>query len=169
MMAAKELTRTMSLNKSLLLTGISKTRWYYSKTQRNIPVDEMVFETVQRIGTARPTYGTRRMAASVSRELQTPVNRKKIQRIFHKLGWIEPRKNKADIIKTGMKLFKPTAPNQLWQTDMTYIWCGIDGWCYCFNVIDVFTRKWISYSFDVAATKDAAIDSITNAMVMAKT
>jgi len=168
MMATQELSKTMSLNRSLFLVGLSKTKWYYSKTKRDMPVDKTVSDTVQKIGTARPTYGTRRMAASVSRELKIPVNRKKIQRIFHKLGWIEPKKTKKDIMISKKKLFHPTAPNQLWQTDMTYVWCGIDGWCYCFNVIDVFSRKWVSYSFDVAASKDAAVDSITNAIAVAK-
>jgi len=94
MTAVKELTKHISLNKSLLFTGVSKTRWYYSKNPRNIPVDPIVTDVVQKIGKQRPTYGTRRMAAQVSRELNIPVNRKKIQRIFHKLGWIEPAKNK---------------------------------------------------------------------------
>ena len=62
------------------------------------------------------------------------------------------------------KLFKPDAPNRLWETDMTYVWCGMDGWCYCFNVVDCFTRGWISYAFDVDAAKQVAIDSITNAV-----
>jgi len=168
MMAVKELSKTMSLNRSLSLVGVSKTMWYYSKSPRNISIDPTVTDVVQRIGTARPTYGTRRMAASASRELHIPINRKKIQRIFHRLCWIEPTKTKKDIKLSKKKLFKPTAPNQLWQTDMTYIWCGVDGWCYCFNVIDTFSRKWVSYSFDVAASKDAAVDSITNAIVMAK-
>ena len=51
---------------------------------------------------------------------------------------------------------------------MTYVWCGIDRWCFCFNVIDVFTRQWVAYFFDVAASKDAAIASIVNAVAMAK-
>ena len=40
----------------------------------------------------------------------------------------------------------------------------MDGWCYCFSVADCFTRRWISYAFDVDATKQVAIDSITNAV-----
>ena len=121
-------------------------------------------QAVQRIGGKRPTYGTRRMAAQVCRGTHTATNRKKIQRIFRKLGWIEPQKTKNDIIRTNRKLFKPDAPNQLWETDTTYVWCGIDGWCYCFNVVDCFTRRWVSYTFDVDATKQVAIDSITNAV-----
>jgi len=78
-----------------------------------MPVDQIVLDAVQRIGTARHTYGTRRMAAPVSRELQTPVNRKKIQRTFYKLSGIESAKTKKDIKLSRKKLFKPTAPNQL--------------------------------------------------------
>ena len=28
---------------------------------------------------------------------------------------------------------------------MSYVWCGADGWGYCFNVIDVFTRQWLAF------------------------
>jgi putative transposase len=143
MTAVKELNKHISLNKSLLLVGVSKSKWYYSKVPRIISTDPAVTNVVQKVGNKRPTYGTRRMAAQVSRELDKPVNRKQIQRIFHKLGWITPRKSKNDIIKSARILFKPSAPNQLWQTDITYVWCGVDGWCYCFNVIDAFSRKWI--------------------------
>jgi transposase InsO family protein len=168
MTVAKQLTEQLSLRRALLLSGISRNMWYHIKKPRNIAVDPAVFQTVQKIGSVRPTYGTRRMAAAVSRELGSAVNRKQVRRIFHKLGWIEPAKTKKQIMVSKKKLFKPTAPNHLWQTDMTYIWCGVDGWCYCFNVIDVFTRKWISYSFDISASKDAAIESIVNAMATAK-
>ncbi len=71
-------------------------------------------------------------------------------------------------MRSEKKLLRATAPNQLWQTDITYIWCGIDGWCYCFNVLDTFTRKWLSYIFDVRATKDAAIESIVQAVAQEK-
>ena len=44
----------------------------------------------------------------------------------------------------------------------------MDGWCYCFNVVDCFTRRWASYAFDVDTTKQVAIDSITNAVSVEK-
>lgn len=114
MSVAREITKQMSLRRSLSYTGISRNMWYYSKKPRNIPVDPVVSKTVQKIGTTRPTYGTRRMAAAASKELQTAINRKQIRRIFHKLGWNEPAKTKSNIIRVGKKLFKPTAPHQLW-------------------------------------------------------
>ena len=168
MIAVNQLNKHISLNKSLLFIGVSKSRWYYSKSPRIILTDPVITDVVQKIGNKRPTYGTRRMAAQVSRELDKQVNRKQIRRIFHKLGWIEPAKTKNDIIKSGRTLFKPSAPNQLWQTGITYVGCGVDGWCYCFNVIDTFSRRWVWHSFDVAAPKDTAIDSIVNAVAIAK-
>ena len=36
---------------------------------------------------------------------------------------------------------------------------GSDGWCYCFNVVDAFTRKWAGYSFSQNTISDVAIDS----------
>ena len=141
MRVARQLTEKMSLRRSLSYAGISRNKWYHLQSPRNIPLKKTVSDKVQEIATQRPTYGTRRMAASVSRELNTRINRKQIQRIYQKLGWIVPRKTKNDIIKSSRTLFRPSAPNQLWQTDITYVWCGVDGWCYCFNVLDAFSRR----------------------------
>lgn len=168
MTAVKQMKQSMSLAKSLFYCGLSKFSWYYTKTPRNIPLNKDVTKTVQKIGTKRPTYGTRRMAAAASRELGLAVNRKQIRRIFHRLAWITPSKTKKDIIKVSRKLFHPSAPNQLWEADMSYVDCGSDGWCYCFNVIDAFTRKWVGYSFSPSATSDIAIQSIVYAVASNK-
>ena len=150
------------------ISGVSKKMWYYTPHPRNVSLNPNVVNAVKRISVQRPTYGTRRMAAQVSREIKTAVNRKQMQRIYRKIGYIEPQKTKNEIIRTKRKLFKPEAPNQLWELDITYIKCGVDRWCYCFNVIDCFTREWISYVFDVHATRDRAIGSLTDAVAKAK-
>ena len=110
---------------------------YYAKKPRDVLINAEVTDKVRKISSKRPTYGTRRMAAQVARETDIPTNRKKIQRIYRKIGWNEPQNGKKEIIRASRRRkFKPDAPNQLWETDMTYIHCGVDGWCYCFNVID---------------------------------
>ena len=144
--AVLEASDVMGLNKALKYCGLSKSAWYYTKKPRDIPIDSDMVEHIKEIATKRPTYGARRMAAQITRETDIPVNRKKIQRIYQKIGWIEPQKTKKDIIRTARrKLFKPAAPNQLWETDITYIPCGIDGWCYCFNVLDVCHYSQMEY------------------------
>ena len=164
MEAVTTATKYMSLSRALGYCGMSKQAWYYTARPRNVPVDADVVRAVRRIAARRPTYGTRRMAARVARETGASTSRKKAQRIYRKIGYIQPQKTKNDIIRAGRRLFKPEAPNRLWETDITYVWCGIDGWCYCFNAVDCFTRRRIAYAFDVHATRDVAIDSITNAV-----
>ncbi len=53
----------------------------------------------------------------------------------------------------------------LWEADLTYIHCGVDGWAYLFNVIDVFSREWASYVFDKYAVKENAILSVEKAVI----
>ena len=71
---------------------------------------------------------------------------------------------KSEIIRSGRRLPKPVEPNQFWEADMSYIWCGRDGWCYAFNVLDAFTKQRLGFTFDTRAARRAAIMSIANAV-----
>ena len=166
MNAARMVQEVMGLNRALLLCGVSKKAWYYAPRPRNVSPDPEVQETVQKIGPKRPTYGTRRMAAQVSRELNRPVNRKAVRRIFRRLGWSEPSRTKREIIRVNMKLPRPNAPNRFWESDMSYVWCGADGWGYC-NVIDIFTKQWLAFVLSGRATRYNAIMAVNNAVAAA--
>ena len=50
---------------------------------------------------------------------------------------------------------------------MSYVWCGIDGWCYCFNVVDVFTRQWPAFVPEARATRHEAVMAVNNAVAAA--
>jgi putative transposase len=128
----------------------------------------MIEQEIQQISLQRPTYGTRRMAAMLTRILGIPVNRKRVQRIFRKMGYITPSRRKKEILHSKVPNVKADRPNQVWEADLTYIHCGIDGWGYLFNVFDVFTREWVGYCFDLSAVKENAIISIENALVTHK-
>ena len=150
----------ISLRRSLQYAGCSSTMYYYKRRPRSKRVDPAIMDLTQEIAAHRPSYGTRRMAAMLSKELGRPINRKQVRRIFYALNWLKPAQKKSDIIRnSARKPILPSGPAQLWEADMTYVWCGIDGWCYLFNVIDVFTRRWIGYSFDTTASKESAIQS----------
>ena len=83
-------------------------------------------------------------------------------------GWIESKKTKNDIHKICQNALQSIQSKSV-VADRHYICLvRIDGWCYCFNVIDTFSRKWIWHSFDVAAPKNIAIDSVVNAVATAK-
>src|SRR5512134_2349429 len=76
------------------------------------------------------------------------------ERIFRKMGYITPSKSKKEILRSKIPNVKADRPNQVWEADLTYIHCGIDGWGYLFNVFDIFTREWVGYyCFDLSAVK----------------
>ena len=168
MSAVSMMQDVVGLNRSLALCGVSKSAWYREPVPRNIPPDPAVTDAVRRIAGSRPTYGTRRMAAQVSRDLGRPVNRKTVRRVFKTLGWNGPSRTKKEIIRGNKKPPRPDGPNRFWESDMSYVWCGTDGWCYCFNVIDVFTRQWLAFVLSDRATRHHAIMAVNNAVAAAK-
>ena len=78
-----------------------------------------------------------------------------------------PAKPKKEIIRSR-KRPKPAGPDQLWQSDMTYIWCGQDRRGYLFNILDAFTREWVGYAFEPRAVTDGAIAALTEALASKK-
>ena len=82
------------------------------------------------------------------------------------MGYITPCRRKKEIIRSKIPNVKADRPNQVWEADLTYIHCGIDGWGYLFNVFNIFTREWVGYyCFDLSAVKENAIIAIENALV----
>jgi putative transposase len=159
--------KKMSLRKALRYSGMSSCSYYYKPALRRVfEPDPTIVQKVEEISLQRPFYGTRRMAAQLSRELHVPVNRKRVQKVFHKLNWIEPAKTKSEVIRSAVsKVVRASRPYEFWQTDMTYLWCGNrDRWSYLFNVVDVFHREWLGYAFERSAVKEHAIMSVNNAL-----
>jgi putative transposase len=174
-------TTRISIRKALTYSGCSKNMYYGNKDHRyDITAvtaatavtpslsSTTIEKEIQQISMERPTYGTRRMAAMLTRLLGRPINRKRIQRIFRKMGYITPSKSKKEILRSKIPNVKADRPNQVWEADLTYIHCGIDGWGYLFNVFDIFTREWVGYCFDLSAVKENAIIAIENALVTHK-
>lgn len=157
-----------SLRDALRYSGSSWNLYYHEPKARVIPPDPFITRKVEELIHERPSYGTRRIAAQLSRELGMPINRKRVQRIFRTLGYTEPSKTENEIIRAKDKAPKAARPHELWQTDLTYVPCGVDGWCYLFNVLDVFSREWAGKQFSPTATKDNAILSVENALVSHK-
>ena len=58
--------------------------------------------------------------------------------------------------------FKPAAPNQVWTSDITYLWTD-EGWLYLAIVLDLFNREVVGWSIKPRMTADLAIDALTMA------
>ena len=59
-------------------------------------------------------------------------------------------------------------PNDVRETDITYVWCcPANVWCF-FSVLDIFTRQWLAYRLNTLATASVAIESLAEAGAAAK-
>lgn len=91
-----------------------------------------------------PAAGYRKITAR-ARRAGYVLNRKKTARLLKAWGFL--RTGRKPHPKAQGKPFDITASNQLWQTDMTSIWCGEDGWGYFTAVIDTYDRVLLGWSF----------------------
>jgi len=168
MSVAIMVNRGLSLRKALRSIGSSQGAYYYKRRTRQDKGslrDPSILSSIREHALKKPMYRTRMMAAHLSRELGRSINRKQVQHAYRILGWITPQMTKSEVLKAvSDKIPKPTEINQSWQTDLTYIRCGIDGWGYLFNVIDVFSREWIAYVFDALAKKENAIQAVVKSL-----
>ncbi len=55
--------------------------------------------------------------------------------------------------------FTPSAPNQVWTADLTYIWTA-EGWLYLAVVLDLFNREVVGWSLKPRMTADIVIDAL---------
>ena len=126
----------MSIRKALEYSGCSKNTYYYNNKEKchgnhitaatAAPLSStMIEKEIQQISLQRPTYGSRRMAAMLTRILGRPINRKRVQRIFRKMGYITPSRRKKEIMRSKVPNVKADRPNQVWEADLTYIHCVV--------------------------------------------
>jgi len=58
--------------------------------------------------------------------------------------------------------FRPSAPNQVWTSDITYLWTD-EGWLYLAIVLDLFNREVIGWSIKPRMTSELVTDALTMA------
>lgn len=91
-----------------------------------------------------PAAGYRKLTSRL-RRAGWLVNRKRIARLLR--AWGFQRRTAKRHPKAQGRPFDITAPNELWQTDLTSVWCGEDGWCYFTAVIDCYDRSILGWVF----------------------
>lgn len=60
--------------------------------------------------------------------------------------------------------FNPSTPNAVWCTDITYIWT-VDGFVYLTSIIDLYSRKIISWTLSKTLEVSCVVDTINKARV----
>jgi putative transposase len=117
-------------------------------------------------------YGSPRMV----RELRArgfPASKERVERLMRQHN-IRARHKRRYKVTTDSKHhlpvaenllardFQPSAPNQVWTSDITYLWTA-EGWLYLAIVIDLFNREIVGWSLKPRMTANIVTDALTMA------
>ena len=97
-----------------------------------------------------PWYGYKKIAL-ICHRLDEPIPRRKVYRVMKEAGLLHRLKRRIDerARQETARLYQllPKHPNELWQTDVTYIPIPGYGWWYAVTVIDYYSRYLLALHF----------------------
>lgn len=117
-------------------------------------------------------YGSPRMTEEI-RVRGFPASKERVERLMREHG-IRARHKRRYRVTTDSKHklpvapnllnreFTPAAPNQVFSSDITYIWTD-EGWLYLAVVLDLFNREVVGWSIKPRMTADLVTDALTMA------
>jgi len=125
------------------------------------------------VAQACPWYGYKKIALICGDRLDEPIPRRIVYRVMKQHGLLHRVKKRTEqrALQETAKLSQllPKAPNELWQTDVTYIPIPGYGWWYAISVIDYYSRYLLalrlthSYSaIEAITTLQQAVDTATD-------
>jgi transposase InsO family protein len=164
-MVINDLKDQIPLREISRISGISLSGHYYKPVKRHIQrLDPSIKERIRYIASERPTYGYRRVWA-ILRNHGTKVNQKTVRKVLKDNKLNLPASKHRGRTKTR-NLFRPRGPDQLWQTDITYIPTE-SGMTYLMCIKDTFTKEWQGYHYSRSCMARDAIRSVENAVLLA--
>ena len=164
-MIVNDLKQSMSMREISLISGIPLSEYYYVPRSRNVTrLDPEIREMIKSIASERPTYGYRRVWA-VLRNQGISVNSKTVESVLRENNLSLPYARHRGRTKTR-NLFRPTGPDQLWETDITYI-STERGMTYLMAIKDCFTKEWQGYNFSRSCLASDAIRAVEDAIMRA--
>lgn len=148
----------LSIERMCALAGVSRAG-YYRHWQASAPRAEEtgLRDTVQRLALAHRHYGHRRIAALLRRS-GWPVNKKRVLRLMRadnllclrKRPFVPPTTDSRHswrIYPNWARHLRPTAINQLWVADITYVRLA-EEFAYLAVLLDAFSRRVIGWALD---------------------
>jgi transposase InsO family protein len=122
---------------------------------------------------SRSTYGSPRIYRELKRRGRNH-GKKRIARLMRKDGLRAKTKRKFKITTDSKhtfpvapnllnREFTPKEPNQVWASDITYIWTA-EGWLYLAVVMDLFSRAILGWSMSERMTRSLVIDAFIMAV-----
>ncbi|OGS19836.1 MAG: transposase [Elusimicrobia bacterium RIFOXYA2_FULL_39_19] len=154
--------------------NIPLSTYYYKskKSAKKIAEESKLKKRIEEIVKEFPGYGERRVTKQLHREGYR-VNHKRIGRLMVELD-IQCKQPRAYRPTTNSKHnfqrypnliigITPTAPNQIWVADITYIHLA-HGFVYLSAILDLFSRKVIGYALSLSLDASLATEALKMAL-----
>jgi transposase InsO family protein len=153
----------------LRAVGVATSSWYDAPTpaaerRRRGPAPKAIQESIEKavvaMAESNPWYGYKRIAV-MCRRAGVPVSNRQCFLVMKRHDLLQkPPVREAEAYQAA-RLFEllPERPNELWQTDVTYVHIPGAGWWYVVTVIDYFSRyllcAYLTNSYSAAEATEA--------------
>ncbi len=157
------------------MTGLNRAGFYRSRTPRQAtPVEMEIRDEMQKVAVESPAYGYRRITAELRRR-GFAVNHKRVVGMMREDNLLCVRRRKFILTtdsRHNLRIYQnlaaqitPTAINQLWVADITYIRLRVE-FVYLAVVLDAFSRRVIGWA--VGRTLEAGLAVAALKMALAE-
>jgi len=148
----------LSLSKQCEILEISRSMSYYKPRGESL-LNEQLMRCIDRHFLLHPYYGVARMTDYLNLDMGFRVNEKRVRRLYRIMNlrtiYARPKTTTRDpekyIYPYLLRNLQITRPNQVWQTDITYI-PMFRGFMYMAAIIDVYSRKILGWSISNSMT-----------------
>jgi putative transposase len=159
----------LSITRQCELVDLNRSGVYY--TPRPIPAEDLrVMRRIDELHLEHPFYGARRLAKQLERE-GFDVGRLHVTTLMRRMG-IEAlyRRPRTSIPARDAKIYpylldglSIERPNQVWASDLTYLPMA-HGFLYLVAILDVMSRKVLSFRVSNTMTPEFCVDALTDAI-----
>lgn len=160
-MVKAQVNQDLSLRKRCSLLQVNRSSLYIVKQGSESSLNIELMDHIDRMYLDHPEYGAERMHTWLVHDMNYDVNIKRINRLYYGVMGLHslmpgPHTSRANNAHKKypylLGKLKITRPNQVWQTDITYIPMH-KGFMYMIAIIDVFSRKIVHW--DMGNTMEA--------------
>jgi len=162
--------RELTISRQCELLGINRTSAYAPETPEFSEDDIKIMNKIDEIFTDSPECGYRRIYLKLVKA-GIQIGRDKTLKFMRNMGIcaIYPKKKTTfhnknhkiyPYLLRGIKIIRP---NQVWAADITYIRMS-RGFCYLVVIMDIFSRKILSYRISNSLDSQFCIDALMEAL-----
>ena len=156
------------------MTGLNRAGFYRWRTPRQAtPVEMELRDQMQKVALESPAYGYRRITSAL-RKRGFAVNRKRVLRMMREDNLLCVRRRSFVVTTDSCHTLpiypnlaperKPTAINQLWVADITYIRLRTE-FVYLAVVLDAFSRRVIGWALGRTLEAELTVTALRMALI----